>query len=205
MRLLARAPATLPIFPQPLDSVERNADCNRGEANNGAIFLHSIVLALTASVFASGQTTVSKVDRGHRDERELIELDREWWESAVRRDAVVLDRLLADDYVFTDYYGATRTKAEEIADATAPASSLSLESFRTEEVEVRISGGMATVTGRAVLKARFDEQDFAQRYWYTRTFARREGRWLMTAARMISLSVDDRQQASHTQRSSNSS
>jgi hypothetical protein len=56
---------------------------------------------------------------------------------------------------------------------------------------VSISEEKATVTGRAVFKIRLDEQDVTARYWYTRAFARRQGRWQIVSARMTSLPQDD--------------
>jgi ketosteroid isomerase-like protein len=118
-------------------------------------------------------------------------LDREWGEAVVRRDAEALDRLLADDYTFTDFSNETVSKAREIASVKAPVFDFLLVSILISDVQVRIDGERAVVTGHAVLKAQFDEQDISQRYLYTRTFARRDGRWQIITARIISLAQDE--------------
>jgi hypothetical protein len=40
-------------------------------------------------------------------------------------------------------------------------------------------------------KARFYEQEIVRRYWYTRTFARRGGRWQIVTAGMLALAQDE--------------
>jgi hypothetical protein len=53
-----------------------------------------------------------------------------------------------------------------------------------EGVEVTVSGERATVTGIVILSVRFDGQGIRERYGYTRTFVRRDGRWQIVGARL---------------------
>ena len=77
--------------------------------------------------------------------------DRESGAAVVRRDAATLDRLLADDYTQINPSGETTNKAQEIADTEAPTFVSTVESLRTESVEVMVSGEQATVTGIVVV------------------------------------------------------
>ncbi|MBA3716373.1 MAG: nuclear transport factor 2 family protein [Pyrinomonadaceae bacterium] len=114
----------------------------------------------------------------------MRKLDREWGEAILRRDAAKLDRLLADDYTRTEPSGETIDKAQEIAETKAPALVSAVEFLRTEDVEVKVSGEQATVTGIVVVSVRFDGQGIRERYGYTRTFAKRDRRWRIVAARL---------------------
>ncbi len=114
----------------------------------------------------------------------MRKLDREWGEAIVRRDAVMLDRLLAEDYTRTEPSGETINKAQEIAETKAPAFVTTVESLITEDVKVKVSGERATVTGSVVVSVRFDGQAIRERYGYMRTFAKRDGRWQIMAAHL---------------------
>jgi hypothetical protein len=54
--------------------------------------------------------------------------------------AAALDRLLADDYTPLNPSGEMINKAQEVADTQAPAFASTVESLRTEDVEVSLSG-----------------------------------------------------------------
>ncbi len=146
-----------------------------------------IALVVATSLFAPSQAAETMPQQGSAVEQEVRQLDREWLEAMVRRDATALERLLADAYTMIDPSGEVIDKAQEIAATKAPVFDVTFESVKTEDVNVGISGERATVTGRAVLKARFDEQEISQRYWYTRTFAKRQGGWLIITAQMTYL------------------
>ncbi len=88
------------------------------------------------------------------------------------------------DYTQLNPSGETTNKAQEIADTEAPAFVSTVESLRTEDVKVKVSGERATVTGIVVLSVRFDGQGIRERYGYTRTFVRRDGRWQIVAAQL---------------------
>ena len=140
---------------------------------------------------ASGQVEGQRRAQYGSAEQELKALDRAWAEATVRRDAVALEELLADDYLLTNDDAETVSRAQEIAGARAPEPELTFTSFRTEGVEVSIAGERATVTGRLTLIGRLDEEVVSVRYFYTRTFVRRGGGWRITTARMVFLPQDD--------------
>ncbi len=114
----------------------------------------------------------------------MRKLDREWGEAIVRRDAAMLDRLLAEDYTRRELSGETISKPEEMAETKAPAFVSAVESLRTEDVKVKVSGERATVTGVVVVSVRFDGQGIRERYEYMRTYAKRDGRWRIVTAQL---------------------
>ena len=90
-----------------------------------------------------------------------------------------------------DSSGEVIDKVQEIAEIKASFFDVSFQSFQIEAVKVEIFGERAMVTGRAMLKVHFDEQQISEQYRYTRTFARRRGRWQIIAAQMTYLSTGE--------------
>lgn len=149
--------------------------------------IRALTIALLIGAVSSsalGQGADPTVRRRRAAESEVRKLDREWGAAVVRRDAAALDRLLAEDYMRLDPSGETTNKAQEIAEAKAPTFVSAVESLRTEDVEVSVSGGRATVTGIVVASVRLDGQGIRERYGYTRTFAWRDGRWRIVSAQL---------------------
>ncbi len=142
------------------------------------------LMIVTVSSPALGRLPGAAAMRRRAAESEVRKLDREWGEAVVRRDAAALDCLLADDYTRTEPSGETTNKAQEVADTEAPAFVSTVVSVKTEDVVVTVSGERATVTGIVVLSVRFDGQGIRERYGYTRTFVRRDGRWRIVTARL---------------------
>ena len=67
-------------------------------------------------------------------------------QALLHNDASALDRIYADELIFTNQYGVVRDKAHWIA--TARAGEFKFDSYTTEDVRVRIYGETAVVTGR---------------------------------------------------------
>lgn len=123
----------------------------------------ALVLILVSFSTMSSQTTGGKIDRDSTTEHELKMLDREWCEAIVRYDAAALDRLLADDYILITHSGDILTKAQEIAEAKELTLGFTFRSFTAEDVDVRLVGEQATMTGQSVLKALFDGEEITAR------------------------------------------
>ena len=83
---------------------------------------------------------VATAHGGVESELEQMELD---WENAItRRDAAVLRRIIADDWLETSWDGTSFGKTKAIADL----SSGTAESVVMDPVKVRVFGDMAIVT-----------------------------------------------------------
>jgi ketosteroid isomerase-like protein len=79
------------------------------------------------------------------DEHDLRRLEMLWDDALAQRDAVTLSSLIADDYQVTDVDGQTRnkTKVLEAISSKDPR----LKPYRRHDMEVRVSGNRAVVTG----------------------------------------------------------
>ncbi len=110
-------------------------------------------------------------------EQELKRLEDEWLNSYLRGDKQTFDRIVADDFTRTDESGKFSTKAEEKELVQAPPASVKA-SLTNEDVQVRVYGNAAIVTGRIVSKVQ-DSLSFQSRF--TDTFLKRGRRWQVVA------------------------
>jgi ketosteroid isomerase-like protein len=113
------------------------------------------------------------------DEQQVRQLEHEWIDAFMRGDTETLDRILADDFIFTDPEGSLLTKAEWIADMTS--GELTFESINIDDLQVRMYGDAAVANGRVTVKARSKEGGFNGQYCYTDMYVKRGGRWQAVA------------------------
>lgn len=112
------------------------------------------------------------------DERAILQLQREWWDAVLRRDVDYLDKLLLDDWVFTNGRGEmNRNKAEELAEVREGA--VRYTRFENSDLVVRVHGDTAVLTGRTKVQGAIVATDQALNVElrFTATFARVGGRW----------------------------
>jgi ketosteroid isomerase-like protein len=108
-------------------------------------------------------------------EKELMDVENHWAEATVKGDVQVLERLYADEYLAIDPAGATFTKAQDIANVKS--GNFKLETFKLDELKVRLHGEVAVVTGRNTIKATYMGKDISGAYRFTDVFVKRGGRW----------------------------
>lgn len=115
-------------------------------------------------------------------EQELIKLENDWSQAAVKRDRAALPRFYADEYIFTDEDGAVSDKAKDIADISSGA--FRLTSYKFEDLKVHIYGDVAVVTGRNTITGIWEqiERDISGPYRFTDVFVKRNGRWQCVAS-----------------------
>jgi ketosteroid isomerase-like protein len=115
------------------------------------------------------------------DAGQLLYMEREWNDASKNRDMAWFERNYAEDA--TDISGRTgelHTKAEELVsmknDKTV------LESLVLSDMNVRIEGNTAVVTGINHVRGRDDKgKAFDRRSRFTDVFVKRDGRWLVLA------------------------
>ena len=130
----------------------------------------------------SSHTTSQKVSKESKDEQELKRLEDEWLNTYLRGDKATFDRFVADDFTGTDESAVLRNKMQERELIQAPPSGAIKVSLTNEDVQVRIYGDTAIVTGRIVQKAERAGQDsFGFQSRFTDTFLKRQGRWQVVA------------------------
>ncbi len=134
------------------------------------------LLLIMLMTFVSSAPTLARLD----DERAVLKLNQEYEEATARRDASVHERLFADDYTYTPGNGNFMGKAEHINFTKSGA--MVVESFRSEDVRVRVYRDTAVVTGLWVTTGRRDAKEAKERRTrYILVYVRRAGRWQIVA------------------------
>ena len=128
----------------------------------------SVVHAADAS-HVSGKSAV--------DEIRALELERN--QAIVHGDAATLERMTSDDYTFITLRGEMRTKAQ-IVD-TFRAGAAKYQSRDISDLNIRVYGDAAVVTGRAIQKGAENGKDYSGDYWFTRVYVRKGSRWTTVA------------------------
>ena len=116
-------------------------------------------------------------DAGRRAEQEIRVLLDELAAAHLRGDADALDRLRADDIVFTTADGRALEKAE----MQGAQGDLVLPMYVHDDVRVRVYGDAAVATGRIRSEGTFRGQPRGGRTRFRRVFVRRGGRWQLVA------------------------
>ena len=79
-------------------------------------------------------------------EEEVLQTERERVQALLNNDASTLELIYADELVFINQYGVVRDKAHWIS--IARAGEFKFDSYTTEDVQIRIYGETAVITGR---------------------------------------------------------
>lgn len=139
------------------------------------LFFAGVILFVMFS-FAPGQMKNESFTQNNV-EQELKRLENEWLNSYLRGDKQTFERIVADNFTRTDESGKFATKAEEKELVQAPPASVKA-SLTNEDVQVRVYGETAIVTGRIISKVQ-GGLNFQSRF--TDTFVKRNGRWQAVA------------------------
>ena len=115
-------------------------------------------------------------------EQEVLSVEREYLDAHVARDAETLDRILSDDFTFSQSGRLLTTKAERLALMENP--DFSFLSIDTNDVDVSVNGDKALVTGEAVARGLYKEQEWVSPpYRFTRVYEKRQGRWQIVSVK----------------------
>ena len=98
----------------------------------------------------------------------------------------VLDRVLADDFTFSDPRGPVVSKQRWLEDIAA--GNLRFESVDAGPIEFKHLGDRAIVEGEATLKVRYTESDYTGVFRYLGVYKLDDGQWrlsLTSAQRVV--------------------
>ena len=140
------------------------------------------LLPATNPLFA--QTQVSKDSA----EQILIQMELDWSQADVKKDAAALNRILAEDWMGIDFKGTVMTKADVLRDLHSDATAT--ESTELREMKVRIFGNTGLVSGTEIEKSQYQGKDSSGAYIWTDVFVFRNGRWQAVASQSTKLAAD---------------
>lgn len=110
-------------------------------------------------------------------EQTIRRLENERAQATLRRDTATLERIYADDFSTVGTSGAVRNKAQWLADNKSGA--MKVESQTFDNVNVRVYGDAAIVTGLATQKGQDKGKDISGQVRFTRVYVKQSGQWLL--------------------------
>ncbi len=108
-------------------------------------------------------------------EQILIQMEHDWSEADLHRDATALQRILAEDWIGIDFEGNVLNKQQALLGIASDSGSL--DSTVLRDMKVRVYGNTAVVTGTDTETGDYHGRDSSGRYMWTDVFVRRAGRW----------------------------
>ena len=111
-------------------------------------------------------------------EQHLRHLNEEWVRAIAAGDGATLDRIMADDFVFS-YPLEGDDKEQFIADCTS--GDLKVENIQRDQVSVRVFGSTAVLTARDATKWIYHGRELAGQYKILNVYSRRDGEWKLCA------------------------
>ena len=127
-------------------------------------------------------------------EEEILRLEEEFRQAEMRLDREALDRIFADDVMFTAPTGIVVDKPalwEEVREAGKAV----IERFEKEDMRVRAYGETAVTSYRLAARARYESREVDRLLRVTDVWVKRGGRWQVAARHTADL---QRQQAAGT-------
>jgi ketosteroid isomerase-like protein len=109
-------------------------------------------------------------------QEELLIFERDFTQAVAGNDVVAIGRFVADDWVIVDADGGVIDRSRFLS--VIESGALSHESMESTDVEVRVHGDPAVVTGITSSKGLFMGHGFNTRERATDVLVRLNGRWL---------------------------
>jgi ketosteroid isomerase-like protein len=141
-------------------------------------------LALAASSLALCEPKEKAPGPRDNPEQELRERLREWDEAYARRDTEALNRILADDFTFTDAVGKVNNKTQYIMAVIKSPDITLIEPANSDDLNIRLYGDAAVVTGRSGIRGRPRHPATRELFRFTDVWVKRQGRWQVVASQV---------------------
>ncbi len=111
---------------------------------------------------------------------QVIRLQSDLVDAYIHRDFSTIDRILADDYVFTNEDGMVELKSQVVADFSR-GGERTITSYVIGDQKVRVYGEAAVMTYSYTSRETYNGQEVGGTFRITRVFARFDGHWRMVA------------------------
>lgn len=136
-------------------------------------------LTVAATMFLAASVALAD------DAETVLRLDREISVATWTADPVWFEENLAEDYVLITPSGAVKRKGDIVRELSAPG--MRMDPFETSEVQLRMYGDSAVVTGRMTQKFVVGGVRYTNDVRYTDVYVKRKGRWLLVSAHASTL------------------
>jgi len=148
------------------------------------VFIMALILVGVTSVSAP-QPQATR----HARERTIEELratEQRLAAAWVKGDREYINRVLADDWSVTDAAGRVLNKRQVMREAFET-EDRQIESLQIDDLQVRVFGRCAVVTGRTRAGGRYKGNSMSVTLRFTDVFMRRAGRWQVVASQATQL------------------
>ena len=108
-------------------------------------------------------------------EQAIRNLDEQRIAALIQPDIPALERIMADDFTYTHTSGQTQTKAEFLGDFKA--GTRVFKSLKESDIQLRVYGNAAILTGRCDLTGVNAGKDFVLAMHFTEVYANLNGHW----------------------------
>ena len=134
----------------------------------------------------SGSVLQNASDKSATDAtNKLLRIETDLLNAYVHRDLSVRDRYVADEFVGVDSSGSIYSKQQDMQDMKD--GTFALKSFKEEDVQARLLGDSAVVTGRNTVTSVYKGKEDSFTFRFVDTFLRRDGRWQMVYSQDINV------------------
>ena len=133
-----------------------------------------LVLFLSAPQAAAQQGSAKK-----SVERQLFRLENEWAQAVVKRDPAILHQMTAPDWVYSDETGVMEREAGIKSFTTGTDT---VRQASNERMRALVYDNAAVVIGVLVMKGSGASGPFTNRYRYTDSWVKLDGRWQCVAS-----------------------
>jgi ketosteroid isomerase-like protein len=144
-----------------------------------------LILSMTAWLFLAWALPLRASDA---DKQALLAIDASWNSLRLESDVEGLERLLGDDWLLTHSDGRVQDKAGYLKELSSR--TRANQAIGNQDVEVRLHGDTAVVTGTSVQAGTSNGQPWSGRFRFTRTWIRRDGEWRMLASHSSRIAQD---------------
>jgi hypothetical protein len=148
------------------------------------LLFFQIVRAQTAVSPSAGASTSVAVAMS-ADERAVSDAEKQRFDAQVKKDYAVLDRVLANDMVYTHSSGNTDGKQSYIQSIRDGKSKY--DAIDVQEQKVRVYGNTAVINGVCAIKAINNGETINTRLRYTDVYVKNGGQWQMVAWQSLRL------------------
>lgn len=136
-------------------------------------------VAISGMLMLVACTAELNVDFDERDPAEIREVQSSRFRAMIDADAGALERMLADELVYTHTTGRVETKREFIEALTSKA--VSYDAITSYDAEIRFYGNTSVITGGADFEVTAGDQQLAFPIRFTEVYEWMDGRWQLVA------------------------
>jgi ketosteroid isomerase-like protein len=135
-----------------------------------------LMLALRGGAIAAGASSHSTAG----DAEQVRQLQGELIDAYIHHDITALDRILADDYTFTNEHGQVETKQQVLSNFKS-GGDRTIVSYEVHDPQIRIYGDAAVMLYSYTSREQYRGQDESGSFQITRVFVKMNGSWKIVA------------------------